>query len=74
MMETATALQSDLDRLNRESRGRSCTHNQSSSQCRMHGPVVGGGCIPEVHAWPIPKGDQKIGQGPKAKIAIKHIS
>ena len=34
MMETATALQSDLDRLNRESRGRSCTRDQSGSQCR----------------------------------------
>ena len=35
MMETATTLQSDLDRLNRESMGRSCTCNWSSSQCRM---------------------------------------
>ena len=35
MMETTTALQSDLDRLNREFKGRSHTHDQSSSQCRM---------------------------------------
>ena len=35
MMETATALQSDLDRLNQESRGRSCTCDQSGSQHRM---------------------------------------
>ena len=35
MMETATTLQSDLDRLNQESRGRSHTCNWSGSQHRM---------------------------------------
>ena len=54
MMETATVLQSDLDRLNSEPRGRSHTHSQSGdchrmlpgsqqrrhsgSQCRAHSP------------------------------------
>ena len=35
MMETAATLQSDLDRLNSEPRGRSRTHSQSSDCCRM---------------------------------------
>ena len=35
MMETATVLQSDLDRLNREFKGRSCTCHWSGSWCRM---------------------------------------
>ena len=35
MMETATTLQSDLDRLNSEPRGRSHTHSQSGDCCRM---------------------------------------
>ena len=35
MMETATTLQSDLDRLNSEPRVRSCTHSQSGDCCRM---------------------------------------
>ena len=35
MMETTTALQSDLDRLNWESRGRSHTHVRNGSWCRM---------------------------------------
>ena len=34
MMETTTTLQSDLDRLNSEPRGRSCTHSQSSDHHR----------------------------------------
>ena len=34
MMETATTLQSDLDRLNQESRGRTRTCDWSGSQCR----------------------------------------
>ena len=34
-METATTLQSDLDRLNSEPRGRSHTHSQSCDHCRM---------------------------------------
>ena len=34
MMETATALQSDLDRLNSQPRGRSRTHSQSSNHHR----------------------------------------
>ena len=38
------------------------------------GPIVGGECIQEVDTRPVPKGDWKIGQGPEAKIAIRHIS
>ena len=36
-------------------------------------PVVRGGHIPEVDTWPIPKGNWKIGQGPEAQTAIKHL-
>ena len=66
MMETATTLQSDLDRLNRESKGRSHTHNQSGSRHRMWSSSQRRVHSRSRHAWPIPKGDRKIGQGPEA--------
>ena len=61
MMETATTLQSDLDRLNSEPRGRSRTHSQSGNCCTGCGLAASKEGIPGVNVGPVPHSGWKIG-------------
>ena len=61
MMETTTTLQSDLDRLNSEPRGRSRTHSQSGDCIAGCGLAAGKEGIPGVNIGPILHSGWKIG-------------